>query len=709
MYQIKDELIKLGVKSVKFRSHPSENIKWYYNYIDTSFFKIDTNESIINSFKESTLVIGPTSTMFVDSILNNVNYLIYEPTNGELDLNNFPLVPPFDSSDNRVVISRNTIELCKNLQNIPLVDPAIILDYIQPEFDISFLTKQKPISLHEILSLDILTLLIFIGMLFEIIGLGIIIPIIGLLGNPQSIYNYKITNIIFTSLGHPSNANIIIISMSFLAALYLTKAIYLTFLNWKQAKFSSEFTAHISYQLYSGYMFMPYVNHLERNSAMLIRNIQNEVSIFTSLTQSIIFLSSEISVIGGVIILLVSLEPTGALLIGLFLTLAIFLYYTISKKFISVWGLKRQEFTGVISQNLMQGLGGIKDIKLIGKEDYFLQEFKQKNQALSDINSKINTTDQLPRLYLEFVAVASLSGLLIIMVISNKPVDHIIPVLGIFVAAAFRMIPSINKIMFSSQRIIYSMPVLDLLYNEFKMFKNMSITKSNVSSPMIFNDRISIRSLNFKYQTAQNHTLSNINFSIKKGESIGIIGESGAGKSTLVDILLGLLMPDSGNILVDNVSINDNNLRNWQLNLAYVPQTIYLTDDTLRKNIALGICDEDIDEEILQNAIKGAQLVNFLNTLENRLDTKVGERGVRLSGGQRQRIGIARALYRNTEILVFDEATSALDNQTEKEVMDAINDLKHTKTLIIIAHRLSTISNCDRVIRLSKGQIVDIS
>lgn len=558
-------------------------------------------------------------------------------------------------------------------------------------------------------SLAILTLLIFIGMLFEIIGLGIIIPIIGLLSNPQSIYNYKLTNIIFTSLGHPSNANIIIISMSFLAALYLTKAIYLTFLNWKQAKFSSEFTAHISYQLYSGYMFMPYVNHLERNSAILIRNIQNEVSIFTSLTQSIIFLSSEISVIGGVIILLVSLEPTGALLIGLFLTLAIFLYYTISKKFISVWGLKRQEFTGVISQNLMQGLGGIKDIKLIGKEDYFLQEFKQKNQALSDINSKINTTDQLPRLYLEFVAVASLSGLLIIMVISNKPVDHIIPVLGIFVAAAFRMIPSINKIMFSSQRIIFSMPVLDLLYNEFKMFKNMSITKSNVSSPIIFNDQISIRSLNFKYRTSQNHTLSNINFSIKKGESIGIIGESGAGKSTLVDILLGLLMPDSGNILVDNISINDNNLRNWQLNLAYVPQTIYLTDDTLRKNIALGIRDEDIDEEILQNAINGAQLVNFVNKLENGLDTKVGERGVRLSGGQRQRIGIARALYRNTEILVFDEATSALDNQTEKEVMDAINDLKHTKTLIIIAHRLSTISNCDRVIKLSKGQIVDIS
>jgi ABC-type multidrug transport system fused ATPase/permease subunit len=558
-------------------------------------------------------------------------------------------------------------------------------------------------------SLAILAVLIFIGMLFEIIGLGIIIPIIGLLSNPQSIYDYKITNIIFTKLGNPTNASIIIVSMSFLAALYFVKAVYLTFLNWKQSAFSSEFTAYISHKLYSGYMYMPYVNHLERNSAILIRNIQNEVSIFTSLTQSIIFLSSEISVIGGVIILLVSLEPTGALLVWAFLTLAIILYYTISKKYISVWGIRRQEYTGVISQNLMQGLGGIKDIKLIGKEDYFLNEFKDKNEFLSNINSKINTTDQLPRLYLEFVAVASLSGLLIIMVISNKPVNHIIPVLGIFVAAAFRMIPSINKIMFSSQRIIYSMPVLDLLYNEFKMFSELTFKKSTASSPIFFNNHISIKSLNFKYHASQIQTLTNINFEIKKGESIGIIGESGAGKSTLVDILLGLLSPDSGGISVDNIPITDNNLRDWQLNLAYVPQTIYLTDDTLRKNIALGIGDDEINDVILNNAIKGAQLTDFVNSLENGLETKVGERGVRLSGGQRQRIGIARALYRNTEVLVFDEATSALDNQTEKEVMDAINNLKNTKTLIIIAHRLSTISKCDRVIKLSKGQIVEIA
>lgn len=558
-------------------------------------------------------------------------------------------------------------------------------------------------------SLAILAFLIFIGMLFEIVGLGVIIPIISLLGNPQSIYNYKITNLIFTNLGNPSSDNIIIICMSFLAGLYLVKALYLTYLNWRQSNFSSDFTSHISYKLYKGYMSMPYALHLERNSAILIRNIQSEVSIFTSLTQSIIFLSSEISVIGGVIILLISLEPIGAFLIGLFLAVSILIYYKLSKKYISVWGQKRQDYTGIISQNLMQGLGGIKDIKIIGKENYFLEHFKQKNEDLSNINSKINTTDQMPRLYLEFVAVASLSGLLIIMVITKRPVDHIIPVLGIFVAAAFRMIPSINKIMYSSQRIIYSMPVLDLLYNEFKLFSGLPTPKNENPAPIIYNNLISLNSINFKYHTSKSYTLTNICFDIKKGDSIGIIGESGAGKSTLVDIILGLLMPESGSIFVDDIELNESNIRKWQLNLAYVPQTIYLTDDTLRNNIALGIRDCEIDHKLLQNAIKGAQLEDFIQSLDEGLDTKVGERGVRLSGGQRQRIGIARALYRNTEILVFDEATSALDNQTEKEVMDAINNLKKTKTLIIIAHRLSTISKCDHVIKLSKGNIVEVS
>jgi ABC-type multidrug transport system fused ATPase/permease subunit len=555
-------------------------------------------------------------------------------------------------------------------------------------------------------SLAILALLIFIGMLFEIVGLGVIMPIIGLLTNPKSIYNYKITNVIFTNLGNPSNDNIIIISMSFLASFYLVKAVYLTFLNWKQSAFSSEFTAYISHKLYRGYMYMPYVNHLERNSAILIRNIQTEVSIFTSLTQSIIFLSSEISVIGGVIILLVSLEPTGTLLIGLFLALAIFLYYIISKKFITVWGQKRQEFTGVISQNLMQGLGGIKDIKLIGKEDYFLKEFKQKNEYLSNINSKINTTDQLPRLFLEFVAVASVSGLIIIMVISNKPVNHIIPVLGIFVAATFRMIPSINKIMFSSQRIVYSMPVLDLLYDEFKMFSNMPSIKSDVSTSVTFKNEISIKSLNFKYKTSESYALTNINFKIKKGESIGIVGESGSGKSTLVDILLGLLEPTSGDIIVDNTILCYNNINSWQNTVAYVPQTIYLTDDTLKNNIALGEIDEEINEVNLNNAINDAQLFNFINTLSEGVNTKVGERGVRLSGGQRQRIGIARALYRNAQILVFDEATSALDNETEQSVMSAIDNLNGIKTLIIIAHRLTTVKNCSKIIEIKNGLIV---
>jgi ABC-type multidrug transport system fused ATPase/permease subunit len=556
-------------------------------------------------------------------------------------------------------------------------------------------------------TLLILTFLIFIGMLFEILGLGIILPIISLLNNPQNVYKYKISKYIFNLLGNPNNTLVLILSMSALAFLYLIKALYLTFLNWKQSQFSSNFTAHISQKLYEGYMYMPYKTHLERNSAILIRNIQNEVSIFTSLTQSIIFLSSEISVIGGVIILLISLEPIGAMIIGLFLFISILFYYTISKKYISKWGEKRQEYSANISMNLMQGLGGIKDIKLMGKEKYFLKNFKIGNNKLSSINSKINTTDQLPRLYLEFIAVASLSGLIISMVILNKPVDKIVPILGIFVAAAFRMIPSVNKIMYSSQRVVYSMPVLDLLYNEFKMFREVNKNNFNNYLTINFKYKFCLKDIHFKYESSPHNTLKNINFEFYKGESIGIIGESGAGKSTLVDLILGLLQKNSGKIYVDNIELSEENVSSWQKNIAYVPQSIFLIDDSIRKNIALGFEESEINEELIIKSVNEANLNNFIKDLPDGLNTIVGERGVRLSGGQKQRIGIARALYRQAEILVFDEATSALDNETEISVMNAINDLKNSKTLIVIAHRLSTVSNCHKIIRMSKGEIIE--
>lgn len=546
-----------------------------------------------------------------------------------------------------------------------------------------------------------LCILIIIGMIFEIVGLGLILPTINTISNPQSLSKIKFINQILTYLGNPTSEVIIIIGMLSLTFFYVLKTIYLTFLNWKQASFSSKFTAHISQKLYDGYLKMPYFNHLEKNSSLLIRNIQNEVSIFTTLSQNIIFLTSEISVIIGIIILLISIEPLGALLTLFFLTLVVYLFYKISRKKIGIWGEERQYFSGIISQNLMQGLGGIKDIKLIGKEKYFLNEYNRINNKIASINSKINTVDQLPRLLLEFIAVASLACLIIIMVLMQKSLIVIIPILGIFVAAAFRMIPSVNKIMYASQRLVFSMPVIDLLYNEFLYFQSFTI-KEISDSNIEFNHNINLNNLSFKYNASTINVFNNINLNITIGESIGIIGESGSGKSTLIDILLGLLPPTKGKISVDSVEIDENNLRGWQNIVAYVPQTIYLTDDSLRNNIAFGLSQNEIDDSRVMDAIMNSQLNDLLNSLPEGLETKLGERGVRLSGGQRQRIGIARALYRNTKILVFDEATSALDSYTEYEVMKSINSLRGYKTLIIVAHRLSTLSNCDKIYKLDE-------
>jgi ABC-type multidrug transport system fused ATPase/permease subunit len=547
-----------------------------------------------------------------------------------------------------------------------------------------------------------LSLLIGLGMIFEIAGLGLILPTISTISNPQSLYQIQFLKNILARFGNPSSATIIIVGMLGLTLFYILKTFYLTFLNWQQAKFSSKFTAHISKKLYEGYLNMPYYNHLEKNSSILIRNIQSEVSIFTTLSQNIIFLTSEISVIIGILILLISIEPIGALLTLFFLSLVVYFFYKISRVKIRIWGEERQYFSGIISQNLMQGLGGIKDIKLIGKETYFLNEYDRINNKIANINTKINTIDQLPRLLLELIAVAALACLIIAMVLLHKPIIVIIPILGIFVAAAFRMIPSVNKIIYASQRLVYSMPVIDLLYNEFSYFSKFKI-KNTIQKNIEFNKSIILRNLSFKYAGSNNFVFNNVKLNINIGECIGIIGESGSGKSTLIDILLGLLTPIHGEILIDNVEIDENNIRGWQNIVAYVPQTIYLTDDTLRNNIAFGLSEDEIDDNLVFEAIMNSQLNDLLITLPDGLETKLGERGVRLSGGQRQRIGIARALYRNTKILVFDEATSALDSNTEFEVMKAINNLRGHKTIIIVAHRLTTLSNCDRVYRLDEN------
>ena len=310
---------------------------------------------------------------------------------------------------------------------------------------------------------------------------------------------------------------------------------------------------------------------------------------------------------------------------------------------------------------------------------------------------------QVPRLWFELLAVAALLLLTAVMVWQGTPSTKLIPMLGLFATVAFRMLPSVNHISAATQRLRVSEAMLSSLHKELAL--ENEIPPSRSASPLRFHDRIVLENVSFCYQGAHEAALKSISICIPHGTSVGFVGGSGAGKSTLVDVILGLLPPTSGRVTVDGQNIHDS-LRGWQNVIGYVSQSIYLCDDTIRRNIAFGVPEKDIDNDAVWRALKSAQLDEFVESLPDRAETFVGERGVRLSGGQRQRIGIARALYHDPEVVVLDEATSALDTETEKGVMAAVDALHGVKTLIIVAHRLTTVSGCDLLYRLDKGRVV---
>jgi ABC-type multidrug transport system fused ATPase/permease subunit len=570
----------------------------------------------------------------------------------------------------------------------------------------TFLQKLKYLlSKNQKRQLAVLAVLLLIGMFFEMAGLGVLVPSIGVMLNPDVGNKYPALKPFLNALGNPSQSRLIVLGLTIMVSVYFVKTIFLAFLGWKQSKFSAELTADLSHNLFSGYLKQPYAFHLQRNSAELLRNTQNEINQFASVSQSAITLTVELSLLVSVAFMLILVEPIGALIVTGFLGISSFIFHRLTRNKLLNWGESRQFIEGKTNQHLLQGLGGVKDLKILGREDNFIHQFNVHNTNRAKITTKQYTLLQIPRLYLEFLAVLGMAGLIMVMVWQQKPLDLILPTLGIFVAAAFRMIPSVNRIMGSMQAIRYSRPVVNILYDEFYLIRNTKEATPSLNR-LAFKNELVVNNLNFSYPNVTAKALENVMVTIKKGESVGFVGSSGSGKSTLVDNILGLLTPDSGNISLDGVDI-EHNLREWQNQIGYVPQSIYLTDDSLLHNVAFGISPEDIDMNDVQQAIKAAQLDEFIEGLPEGIHTMVGERGVRLSGGQRQRIGIARALYHDPHVLVLDEATSSLDSDTEQAVMDAVNLLHGEKTILIVAHRLTTLKNCDRIYKLEKGKLVE--
>lgn len=547
--------------------------------------------------------------------------------------------------------------------------------------------------------------LMLIGMLLETFGVGLVVPAIALLTQSDFPRNYPVLRPLLQAFGNPNLQNLVIGGMLVLVGVYLIKALFLALLAWWQTRFAFGVQTQLSQRLFAVYLGQPYTFHLQRNSAQLIRNVINEVGLFTfnGILQGLILITESL-VLLGLSCLLIIIEPVGALIVVSVLGAAAWGFHRITRGHIARWGESRQYHEGLRIQHLQQGLGGAKDVKLLGREAEFLKQYHQHNVQNARVGQMQQTLQQLPRLWLELLAISGLAILVISMLAQDRPLAAVLPTLGLFASAAFRIIPSIGRVLGALQLLRYGLPVIDLLNAELALETNETAVPRGLVTA--FCTVLELDHITYTYPCAAAPALKDVSLTVRRGESVGFIGSSGAGKSTLVDILLGLFTPDSGEVRVDGRNIQTT-LRGWQDQIGYVPQSIFLTDDTLRRNVAFGLPSGQIDDAALLNAIKAAQLEDFVASLPEGLDTLVGERGIRLSGGQRQRIGIARALYHDPPVLVLDEATSSLDTATEHDVMQAVRALQGTKTILIVAHRLSTVEHCNRLYRLHAGKVVE--
>ena len=549
--------------------------------------------------------------------------------------------------------------------------------------------------------------LMLIGMFLECLGIGIILPLLSLVLDESIITKYKFVADFISLIGDPSYTNLIFILFGGLLVMFLIKNLFLLYLSWRQSTFAYSVIANLSTRLLDTYLKQPYSFHLTRNSGNLIRNTLSEVGLygFNFLIPGLNLVAEGLVFIGLTIMLFI-IEPIGVLIVLIVVATLWFLFQKPMSKFLLKHGTLRQKYDGLRVTHVQESLGSVKDLKVLGREDEFLSAFEPLNKKWSKSGRFQQICQRIPAFALEVLAVFGLCILVFSMILSGKEMSAIVPALGLFGAVAFRLLPSSSRILSSLQAINFGIPVIEVISNELAL-KNQSSHDRGLANDdnLVLSHEIVLRGVSFNYENQKKTALSDINMRVSAGQSVGLIGPSGSGKSTTVDVILGLFLPQKGTVEVDGISIHSN-IRGWQNQIGYVPQSIFLIDKSIRRNIALGVPPDEIDEGALEQAIKSAQLGDFVQELPEGLDTIVGEKGVRLSGGQRQRIGIARALYHNPSVLVLDEATSALDTETESEIMKDVNALKGDKTILIVAHRLSTLVNCDKLYRFDKGEIV---
>lgn len=556
-------------------------------------------------------------------------------------------------------------------------------------------------------------LLIFISSCLEVLGIGIILPYLAILLDPEKVLTLPFMSDIYSTLEDvglvDGITHFLIFSTFLVIVFYWLKNVFFVFSLRYQVRFNYTLYTRMSSDLLHYYLNESYLQNINRNTSDVIRNVnQQTLDLIQGFLFPILLLVTEILVVLLLLAFLIAINPIATLyvfvLIGICVT-GIF-YYSRTKL---------QQSGEVVARNrsasnkaVLQSLGSFKTTKMLGKETFFVGSFNSAVQQMSTANQYLDLTQSLPRFFLETSIVTVMMSLAMILLYQGQPSGELILMLSVFGLAGIRLLPSMNRILNSLNSIKYMQGVLKDVMRDIvsatKMNNTAQINESFGTNKFVF-ERLTLKNINFNY-IANTPVLKNISLTIERNQSIGFVGHSGSGKSTLIDTMLGLLSHDTGNILINGRDIDDV-LPEWQRSVGYIPQDIYLIDDTIKANIAFGVKEDHIDYAQVMTVLEVAQLDELICSLPNGIETVIGERGVKLSGGQRQRIGIARALYHNPQILVMDEATAALDNATEKAFMSAINNLKGKKTLIMIAHRLSTVKDCDIIYFMENGEIID--
>ena len=548
------------------------------------------------------------------------------------------------------------------------------------------------------------------GSFLELLGVAVFQPFVNIIMMPDSIQENPYLARIYQMFGCSTTESVLTVVALGIIVIYVVKNVYL----WVEQNLIMKFTygmqQKLSTRLLTTYLSEPYTFHLNKNIAELQRSMQEDTGLFTQVLMHTLQLVAEVVVciVLGVYLFTVSNSIT-VVIVGL-LILCVVLFTKITKRFTEQLGKEAQVYKGKLYQWVNQSLGGVKEVKVLNREEFFVSSYK-KYYGLYIKGVRINRLLSITPKYM--VEAVCMTGLLIAIIIKlnfgHGELENFIPQLATFAVAAFRLLPSVGRINEHVNNILYAVPSVDLIYGDLKGIEDYQESKGEEEGKeWSFEHGITAKHITYAYPNTDTNVLEDANCVIPKGKTVAFIGSSGAGKTTMADIILGLLAPQRGKILVDDIDVFKN-LTMWHHQIGYIPQVIYLSDDTIRNNIAFGIHEDQIDEEAVRTALKKAQLAEFVDTLPDGLDTIVGDRGVRLSGGQRQRIGIARALYHDPEILVLDEATSALDNETETAVMEAIESLQGSKTMIIIAHRLTTIQNADIIYEVGDGKVTERS